>query len=474
MLRSLVYTTLLAAGLATAHIEMMYPPPINSKYDPQTLEANKDYTMTAPLFPDGSNFPCKGYNTPEAYASLKPVATLSAGGSIDVQFAPNGATHMGGSCQFSISYDQGKTFAVIHSIIGACPLSSSYSVPVPAGLPSADSATFAWTWFNEMGNREMYMDCAIVDISGSSSSKSFTGPGLYRANTLSDGTCITIEGEDVVFPNPGPSVEYGGKMSKSSAVTKLSPCSYNEDTTVTIGPEGLASSPGSGSSTSAPASSSTKSAASSSTHAAATTAKPTTVAQPTTAAATTKPATTRSTQGASSAMTSTTTRPARVPFRSRYLLSSSSTSTSSAKPTTTAAQKTATTVEQEPTTTAAPPAATSSASSGSGSSNNGGTWLKCLSSTTWALCDAAGCTNMGSVAAGTICKDGGIVMAPMNKKRDEERMVRVVSKEKEKKRRSENAQVEPSAPVAENRKMRRNMFAGPAGRAHVARSRSGH
>ncbi|BGP28353.1 hypothetical protein JCM10296v2_000085 [Rhodotorula toruloides] len=469
MLRSLVYTTLLAAGLATAHIEMMYPPPINSKFDPQTLEANKDYTMTAPLFPDGSNFPCKGYNTPEAYASLKPVATLSAGGSINVQFAPNGATHMGGSCQFSISYDQGRTFAVIHSIIGACPLSSSYSVPVPAGLPSADSATFAWTWFNEMGNREMYMDCAIVDISGSSSSKSFTGPGLYRANTLPDGTCITIEGDDVVFPNPGPSVEYGGKMSKSSAVTKLSPCSYDEDTTVTIGPNGSSSSPGSGSSASA--SSSTKAASSSSAHA--TTAKPTTVAQPTTAAPTTKPETVRSTQGASSAAASTTTRPARVPFRSRYLLSSSSTSTSSAKPTTTAAQKTTTAAVQEPTTTAAPPAATTSASSGPGSSNYGGTWLKCLSSTTWALCDAAGCTNMGSVAAGTICKDGGIVTAPMNKKRDEERMVRVVSKEKEKKRRSENV-VEPSAPVAEKRKMRRNMFGGPAGRAHVARSRSGH
>lgn len=97
----------------------------------------------------------QGYNTPEAYATLKPVATLSAGGTIDVQFAPGGATHMGGSCQFSVSYDQGKTFAVIHSIIGACPLSSSYSVPLPAGLPSADSATFAWTWFNEVGNREM-------------------------------------------------------------------------------------------------------------------------------------------------------------------------------------------------------------------------------------------------------------------------------------------------------------------------------
>lgn len=316
------------------------------------------------------------------------------------------------------------------------------------------------------------MDCAIVDISGSSSSKSFTGPGLFRANTLPDGTCITIEGDDVVFPNPGPSVEYGGKMSKSSPVTKLSPCSYDEDTTVTIGPNGSSSSPGSGSGagSSASASSSTKS-ASSSAHA--TTVKPTTVAQPTTAATTTttKPETVRSTQGASTAAASTTTRPARVPFRSRYLLSSSSTATSSTKPTTTAVQKTTTSVKQEPTTTAAPPAATTSASSGS---SNGGTWLKCLSSTTWALCDAAGCTNMGSVAAGTICKDGGIVMAPVNKKRDEERMVRVVSKEK--KRRSVNAEVEPStlAVKGEKRKMRRSTFAGPAGRAHVARSRSGH
>jgi hypothetical protein len=81
---------------------------------------------------------------------------------------------------------------------------------------------------------------------------------------------------------------------------------------------------------------------------------------------------------------------------------------------------------------------------------------------------------MGSVAAGTICKDGGIVMATMNKKRDEERMDRVLSKEK--KRRSGNAAQGglESAPAVEKKKARRNPFAGPAGRAHVARSKSGH
>ena len=79
--------------------------------------------MTSPLNQDGSNFPCKvspplpfpalptaltpirlsqGYNTPEAYSNLKPVATLEAGTDFEIEFAPGGATHGGGSCQFSV------------------------------------------------------------------------------------------------------------------------------------------------------------------------------------------------------------------------------------------------------------------------------------------------------------------------------------------------------------------------------------
>jgi hypothetical protein len=62
------------------------------------------------------------------------------------------ATHGGGSCQFSLSYDGGNTWAVIHSIIGGCPLNSAYTFSVPSGVPSGN-ALFSWSWFNKVGNR---------------------------------------------------------------------------------------------------------------------------------------------------------------------------------------------------------------------------------------------------------------------------------------------------------------------------------
>ncbi|GAA5949902.1 hypothetical protein JCM3765_007732 [Sporobolomyces pararoseus] len=243
-----------STSLVKAHVELLFPPPINSKYDPQTIEANIDYSMTSPLNQDGSNFPCKGYNTAEAYKTLKPVATLKAGQDFEIEFAPGGAVHGGGSCQFSISYDQGKTFAVIYSVEGGCPLQSNYSVPIPKGLPAAKSATFSWTWFNKVGNREMYQNCAIVDITGGSSS-SFTGPELYRANTFEDGTCTTVEGVEPVFPNPGPAVEFGGSTTKSSKVTQLDNCQLKQDGEVTISPSGSSNSPSTPSSSSSAATS---------------------------------------------------------------------------------------------------------------------------------------------------------------------------------------------------------------------------
>lgn len=44
----------------------------------------------------------------------------------------------------------------------------------------------------------MYMNCAIVDISGSDAT-SYTGPGLFRSNTFADGSCISPEGVEVSF-----------------------------------------------------------------------------------------------------------------------------------------------------------------------------------------------------------------------------------------------------------------------------------
>ncbi|GAA5849129.1 hypothetical protein JCM9279_005799 [Rhodotorula babjevae] len=444
MFRHIALLTVLATSLVSAHIQLQYPPPINSKFDPQTVEANIDYSMTAPLFPDGSNYPCKGYNTPSAYSSLNAVATLKAGSSFEVEFAAGGATHGGGSCQFSVSYDQGKSFAVIHSIIGGCPLSSTYSVPIPAGLPSATKATFAWTWYNLVGNREEYMNCAIVDIQGSSTAKSYTGPGLFRANTLGD-TCITTEGKTPVFPNPGSSVAYGAGMSSSSPATVIDGCSYDQDTSVTVGPSGSSSSSGGSGSGSSPSSSATPSKASTTTKASMTSYA---------AATTTKAAATTSSEVAATTSRAPTTSAAAQPTfpsgapvgdfgvsrlsAARASASSRAAALSSAAQASTTSRAAAATTTSEvraPATTTRPastsagrtsssaaPAATTSSSSPS-SGGYVGTWLTCTSKTTFSLCSKpTGCTPMGSVAPGTECVGGAIVMASRT------RMARVVKR----------------------------------------------
>ncbi|GAA5891741.1 hypothetical protein JCM8208_002869 [Rhodotorula glutinis] len=449
MLRSLAFLTVLATTLVSAHIQLQYPPPINSKFDPQTVEANIDYSMTAPLFPDGSNYPCKGYNTPSAYSSLGAVATLKAGSSFEVEFAAGGATHGGGSCQFSVSYDQGKSFAVIHSVIGGCPLESTYSVPIPAGLPSATKATFAWTWFNLVGNREEYMNCAIVDIQGSSTAKSFTGPGLFRANTLGD-TCITTEGKTPVFPNPGSSVSYGAGMSSSSPATVIEGCAYDEDTSVTVGPSGSSSASGSGSGSSSSSSIVTPPKATTTSRAAATTSKAaatttskaavTTSRAPTTSAAAEPTFASAAPVGAFGVSRLSAAR-ASASSRAAALSSAAHASTTSRPPAATTTSKVAapaTTTRAASTSAArtsssAAPAATTSASSSSSGGGYVGTWLSCTSKTTFSLCSKpTGCTPMGSVAPGTECVNNAIVMAPRT------RMARVVKR----------AVVDAPAPVA--------------------------
>jgi hypothetical protein len=49
--------------LTNAHMEMNWPYPIRSQLDPAVTIADKDYSYTSPLLQDGSNFPCKGYQT---------------------------------------------------------------------------------------------------------------------------------------------------------------------------------------------------------------------------------------------------------------------------------------------------------------------------------------------------------------------------------------------------------------------------
>ncbi|KAK3680499.1 hypothetical protein B0T22DRAFT_250291 [Podospora appendiculata] len=201
--------TLLAAGqLATAHMEMSFPPPLRSKFNPNA--ANIDYSMTAPLSASGSDYPCKGYQADLGTAAGKSTATFAPGSTHNFTIV-GGAAHGGGSCQASLSYDGGKTFTVIQSIIGGCPLQSNYDFTVPADAKAGD-ALFAWTWFNHLGNREMYMNCAAITIGGASAKRELTErdtafsarPSIFLAN-IGNG-CGTVDSTDVVFPNPGPDV----------------------------------------------------------------------------------------------------------------------------------------------------------------------------------------------------------------------------------------------------------------------------
>ncbi|KAL7936029.1 hypothetical protein V8C35DRAFT_247417 [Trichoderma chlorosporum] len=196
------------AAVVSGHMEMKSPPPFRSKYNPNSGQ-DIDYSMTSPLEASGSDFPCKGYQkllgTPEG----KSVATWAPGGSYGFTITGS-ANHGGGSCQASLSYDKGQTWKVIHSYIGGCPpqQDSNWNFTVPTDAPAGD-AMFAWTWFNNIGNREMYMNCAAVTITAGkkrAASTSFSSlPDIFVAN-VGNNIC-TYEGKDVMFPSPGPDVD---------------------------------------------------------------------------------------------------------------------------------------------------------------------------------------------------------------------------------------------------------------------------
>jgi hypothetical protein len=150
----------LLASTVSAHMQLSKPYPIRSPLN-KDAKGEKDYSYTNPLSSSGSDYPCKGYAKDEFNA----VDTWAPGSSQEMELEGS-ATHDGGSCQLSLTYDQGKTFKVIQSIEGDCPIAKKYNFDIPSDAPTGE-ALFAWTWFNKVGNREMYMNCAMVNIGGS-------------------------------------------------------------------------------------------------------------------------------------------------------------------------------------------------------------------------------------------------------------------------------------------------------------------
>lgn len=206
-MRAFTIASVAAALVASvsAHMEMTSPAPLRSKANKNTPEGKQDYSMTSPLEASGSNFPCKGYL--DDTEGKESVATWQAGSSQTVTIT-GGANHNGGSCQLSISEDEGKTFKAIKSFEGNCPANTgevTLDVDIPADVKDGD-VVFAWTWNNRVGNREFYMNCAMVTIeNGGSGLDSY--PEMFVAQLSGINSCTIAEGIDVKYPNPGDQVE---------------------------------------------------------------------------------------------------------------------------------------------------------------------------------------------------------------------------------------------------------------------------
>ncbi|TDZ59856.1 hypothetical protein CTRI78_v005029 [Colletotrichum trifolii] len=204
------------ATLASAHMKMSSPVP----YGASSLD-------NSPLDPSGSDFPCKQRSGVYTLDGASNVYAQGATG--DLAFIGS-AVHGGGSCQVSITYDaqpdKNSVWKVIKSIEGGCPAKNAagnlgdnanqqnkdtYNFQIPEDMP-AGNGTIAWTWFNKVGNREMYMNCGPVTITGSEGSQSaFEAlPNMFVANLKSVNDCVVPEGTDVQFPNAGKSVDVFG------------------------------------------------------------------------------------------------------------------------------------------------------------------------------------------------------------------------------------------------------------------------
>lgn len=179
----------------------------------------------SPLDAGGADFPCKAvpYNADGITNSYEQ-------GSVQQLKFQGTAVHGGGSCQVSVTTDLAPTansvWKVIKSIEGGCPARDTpgnlpgnsaeleapfaYDFTIPADL-AAGEYVLAWSWLNRIGNREFYMNCAPITVTGSGGSDGFldTLPDMTVANLASVNQCATKENFDYRFANPGNEVEEG-------------------------------------------------------------------------------------------------------------------------------------------------------------------------------------------------------------------------------------------------------------------------
>jgi hypothetical protein len=238
---------LLAASVASGHMFISSPRPIDTTAVKEPLSAN------------GDDFPCHGASLPIA-GGMKMLAGSTQSLEFDTGNGANTAVHGGGSCQISITYESDpallkdpQNWHVLYSIQGGCPSNThlnldgfftssvgvyqgswpcknestngidcinSFEFKIPKGLENGH-AIVAWTWFNTVGNRHMFMNCINVDIEGGDGSEMDSLPSMFVAN-IGNG-CETPENHDLAFPDPGQYFTIKSPASQASQIATSYP-----------------------------------------------------------------------------------------------------------------------------------------------------------------------------------------------------------------------------------------------------------
>ncbi|KAF9117593.1 hypothetical protein BGW39_002029 [Mortierella sp. 14UC] len=200
-----------------AHMSLLYPMARGSVGDRKQYDGQPHawigYTPERTL-------PCNGYNKPG------PVTKLRAGQIVNTRFwgpalgdnynnrlpkKPNGkqlnqARHGGGFCQYSLSYDGGKTFHLIGEYKRSCPdFYYEWPVKIPSNVPSCNQrgkCLFVWSWI-AVNVPQFYINCADVVIEGAKRG---------RWNSKAGIEIVDVKGHPQGVVKPGDSA--GDKMGK--------------------------------------------------------------------------------------------------------------------------------------------------------------------------------------------------------------------------------------------------------------------
>lgn len=202
---SLLFALLGFTSMAHAHMRLSSPVPFDAgNSDNGPLLKKKGGSDDGKSVAD---FPCKKSIFKYAVTAMN---TIPVDEPVLLGF-DGSAVHGGGSCQLSISLDEEpdekSVFKVIQTYEGGCPTpNGGFTFNIPKEFPSAERATFAWTWISKLsGTQEFYMDCAPIKITGGSDNKDFfdTLPDMFKANIPEADGCESVLSTDVEIPAPG-------------------------------------------------------------------------------------------------------------------------------------------------------------------------------------------------------------------------------------------------------------------------------